>query len=126
MKMPHFIASLAVATLASAADLKDPAEVAREWEEQTVEPPVFSAPATLQGLTALPPPSSSGRLKLIPRVPRQNLVPDWGRIPRNRPYDAPDYQVPPVLPDNMPPGTKEWKYGGGTYYIVPLVPARDQ
>jgi hypothetical protein len=94
MKPPHLLASFAVAATAAAADLKDHAQAAREFNEATK-----------------------------PTLP---LVGPWGPIPRDKIYDAPNYRVPEVLPDNMPPGRKEWKYGGGTYYLLPLIPAREK
>jgi hypothetical protein len=124
---PHaLLASFAVAAAASAAELKDPAAVAREWSEGTAQPPVFSADPGLKGAVDAPKltPGSPGRGG--PRIRRNVPSPEWGPIPRDKIYDAPNYRVPDVLPDNMPPGTKERKYGGGTYYLLPLIPAREK
>jgi hypothetical protein len=124
MNTPRLLASFAVASVASAADLKDPADVAREWRESTVEPPVLSAGAGLnEGPTK---PFVAGRVAPSIRFRGTPQGPNWGPVPGDRIYDAPNYSVPPVLPDNLPPGTKLWRYGGGTYYLMPLVPAREK
>lgn len=126
MKTPLLPASFAVAVMASAADLQDPAIIIEyEWNKHTANPPVFSVDPSLKGTMEI------GGLTLgsAPRataVPRKIPSPHRRPIPRDRIYDAPNDPVPPALPDNMPRGTKEWKYGGGTYYIVPLVPAPEK
>lgn len=124
MKTPHVLASLAVASVASAADLKDPADVAREWKEGTAEPPAFSA---APGLAApMTKPFTTGRVAPSIRFRGTPKGPSWGPIPRDKLYDAPNYSVPEVLPDQMPPGTKIWRYGGGTYYLFPAIPAHEK
>jgi hypothetical protein len=125
MKTHALLASFAVAAMASAADLKDPAEVAREWNQSTATPPVFTVEPGLNTPIERPKlsiPSDWG----APRPKKKSLVPYWGPLPRDKIHDAPNYRVPDVLPDNMPPGTKEWKYGGDTYYLLPLIPAREK
>lgn len=126
MKTPHLLASFAVAATAATADLKDPAQVAREFNEAAKPTLPLAGPADLRASSAIadkplarPDGFSRPAPKKLPPVP-------WGPIPRDRIYDAPNYRVPEVLPDNMPPGTKEWKYGGGTYYLLPLIPAREK
>ena len=126
MKTPHLLASFAVAATAAAADLKDPAEVAREFNEAAKPALPMVGPADLRASSVIadkPLTRPDGSFRPAPR--RLPPVP-WGPIPRDRIYDAPDYRVPEVLPDNMPPGTKEWKYGSGTYYLLPLIPAREK
>jgi hypothetical protein len=127
MKTHALLASFAVAAMASAAELKDPAEVAREFNEATKPTPPLTDTTDLlasTGNTDKPLPRSNGYFRPAPRA-KLPKVP-WGPIPRDKIYDAPNYRAPDVLPDNMPPGTKEWKYGGGTYYLLPLIPAREK
>jgi hypothetical protein len=128
MKTPHLLASFAVAATASAADLKHPDEVAREWNESVAA----STPVT--GNLSLLEPSKSP-LRIVgpsPARPARDkskdliAAPQWGPIPRERIYDAPNYRVPEVLPDNMPPGAKAWEYGGQTYWLIPLIPSREK
>jgi hypothetical protein len=128
MKTPHLLASFAVAATAAAADLKDPAEVAREFNEATKPALPLAGPADLRASSDIadkPLTRTDGFFRVSPKPERKSLVP-WGPIPRDKIYDAPNYRVPEVLPDNMPPGTKEWKYGGGTYYLLPLIPSREK
>ncbi len=128
MKTPHLFASFAVAATAAATDLKDPAEVAREFNEAAKPTLPLAGPADLRAsssITDQPLMRPDGFFPAAPRSKRKSLVP-WGPIPRGKIYDAPNYRVPEALPDDMPPGTKEWKYGGGTYYLLPLIPAREK
>jgi hypothetical protein len=125
MKTPHLLASFAVAATASAADLKDPAEVAREWNETVASSPPVAGSLSLQN----PPTRSLGPIT-GPR-PRDKSkdsfqVPAWGKPSRDRIYDAPNYRVPEVLPNNMPPGAKAWEYGGQTYWLIPLIPSKEK
>lgn len=125
MNTPTLLASFAVAVTASAAELKDPAEVAHEWKKNSVNPPIFSADPGLGGTIEAPKMGTAN----APRTPRARANPRdpvWGPVPRDKIYDAPNYTVPEVLPDNMPPGTKLWRYGGGAYYLLPLIPAREK
>jgi hypothetical protein len=129
MNTHALLASFAVAATVAAAELKDPAEVARQFNEAGKPALPLGGSADLRASgdflnSPLPRPDSSARL--TPKSKRPSLVPYWGPIPRDKIYDAPNYRVPEVLPDNMPPGTKEWKYGGGTYYLLPLIPAREK
>jgi hypothetical protein len=120
MKTPHLLASFAVAAVASAADLKDPADVAREWNDAATNPPSFV--------------DETGLKITSPKSPARNFShphpkvaePNWAPIPRDRIYDTPNYTVPEVLPDNMPAGTLMRKFGGTSYYVMPAVPAREK
>jgi hypothetical protein len=137
MKTPHLLASFAVAATAAAADLKDSAQVAREWNEtvaKSAAPPSWTSDLSLRGTTAMPERSTGVDRAALLRAQRDKSkgpfrMPPWNQpTPREPLYDAPGpgHRVPEVLPDNMPPGTKEWKYGGGTYYLLPLIPAREK
>jgi hypothetical protein len=129
MKTPHLLASFAVATMASAADLKDPAEVAREWKENAALPPVFSTGLDLATATTLPAPRARNQLpSSVPPLQEKSAssaqVPSWGKSqPRSRGKESSsegnDHE------GKMPPGAKEWKYGGQTYWLLPLIPSRD-
>ncbi len=66
-----------------------------------------------------------GSFQSAPKSKRNPQVP-WGPVPRDKIYDAPNYRVPEVLPDNMPPGSKVWRYGGQDYYLIPLIPSREK
>jgi hypothetical protein len=128
MKTPHLLASFAVAATAAAADLKDPAQVAREFNEAAQTTLPMAGPADLRALSAIadkPLTRPDGFFSASSRPKRKSHVP-WGPIPRDKIYDAPNYSVPEVLPDNMPPGSKVWRYGGQDYYLIPLIPSREK
>lgn len=128
MKTLHLLASFAVAASAAAADLKDHAEVAREFNEAAKPTLPIAGPADLRALSAIadkPLAKPGGFFSSSPKPKRRSLVP-WGPIPRDKIYDAPNYRVPEALPDNMPPGSKVWRYGGQDYYLIPLIPSREK
>lgn len=128
MKTPHLLASFAVAATAAAADLKDPDQVAREFNAAAKPTLPLAGPADLRAASAIADhalPKLDAFSQSPAKARRKSLVP-WGPVPRDRIYDAPNKSSPGELPDNMPPGTKEWKYGGGTYYLLPLIPSRDK
>lgn len=128
MKTPHLLASFAVAATAAAADLRDPAEVAREFNEAAKPALPLAGPADLRASSDIadkPLTRPDGFFRSYPAPKRKSLVP-WGPIPREKIYDAPNYRPPEVLPDNMPPGSKVWRYGGQDYYLIPLIPAREK
>jgi hypothetical protein len=128
MKTPHLLASFAVAATAASADLKDPAEVAREFNEAAKPALPLVAPADLRAASVIadkPLPRPEGSFQSAPRARRTPQVP-WGRIPRDKIYDAPNYPAPGVLPDNLPPGSKVWRYGGQDYYLIPLIPSPEK
>ncbi len=116
MKTPHLLASFAVAATAAAADLKDHTEVAREWNEAVAlsAPPAWTGDLSLRGTTAMPAKAESLR-RSQPKAPR-----------RERAYDAPGYRIPDTLPQDLPPGSKPWPYGGQTYWLMPLIPSPEK
>jgi|GEM_PF-1174129 len=128
MKTPHLLASLAVAATAAAADLKDPVEVAREFNEAAKPTLPLAGPADLRASSVIadkPLTRPAGFFRSATKPERKSLV-SWGPIPRDKISDAPNYRVPEVLPDNMPPGSKVWRYGGQDYYLIPLIPSREK
>ena len=126
MKTPHLLASFAVAATAAAADLKDPAEVAREFNEAAKPTLSLAGPADLRAASAITDKPLTRPDGLFRPAPRKLPAVPWGPIPRDKIYDAPNYRVPEVLPDNMPPGSKVWRYGGQDYYLIPLIPSREK
>lgn len=127
MKTPHLLASFAVAATA-AADLKDPAQVAREFNEAAKPTLPMAGPADLHASSAIADKSLTRPDGFFQSTPKSRRIPQvpWGPIPRDKIYDAPNYRAPEVLPDNMPPGSKVWRYGGQDYYLIPLIPSREK
>ena len=124
MKTPHLLASFAFAATVTAADLKDPSSVAREWNDSAVQ-----SPAPLTGDLSL-----KGQTAPVPRVPTPSVIVldrrssrrsnplsprDSSRLPESI-YDAPNYRVPEKLPNNRPRGAVPWEYNGEVYWLVPL------
>lgn len=114
-KLPLF-ASLAVAAMATAADLKDPAAVARDWHNTIAQAGQFAPSAkTLREQSAAP--ATTAQTGIFRSETPPPLIPPRPSEPL---YDAPSSQVPRVLPDNLPPGAKPWRYDGRTYWLIPL------
>ena len=122
MKTPHLLASFAVAATVSAADLKDPAIVAREWGESTDATSSLTDDLSLKGQISTGPrmqpqvyppvrPPSRVTNPLNPR--REDRQPDTL-------YDAPAYRAPEKLPNQRPRGAVPWEYNGEVYWLVPL------
>ena len=132
--MKTLLVCLAVTSTAVAADLKDPAVVVRDWNqavEQIREPsvPLNNLREQSDALTITPLERIFRADNLTPQRPFQKSAPRDGS-PRILPsprspgplYDAPNYRVPDVLPDNMPPDSKLWEYNGRKYWLIPLGP----
>lgn len=114
------------AVAAVAADLKDPAEVARDWNrtiDQTRQP---------AGQTQ----NLNGQSDLLTTTPLERAFPVEGTplplpAPRRRSdrlplIDAPNYRIPQNLPNNRPKGAVPWEYNGEVYWLVPLAPKTDK
>jgi hypothetical protein len=124
MKTAHLLASFAVAVTASAADLKDPATVAKEWSDHV---------AQFQRSTAGDLGLSNQAVMLSPdRVHR--AAGDFSAVPRFRGaamnvaptlrlYDAPITKAPKNLPNNRPRGAVPWEYNGEVHWRVPSSPS---
>ncbi len=130
MKLPPLLASLAVAATASAADLKDPSEVARAWDETIAREKPVTGDLSLRGMIAPAPREvPTPEVPLLRDKPADNFkVPPWGSPAPKRPgpsLDAPRRRAPDELPNNapMPRGAKPWLYGGQTYWVLPLIPS---
>jgi hypothetical protein len=130
MKTTPLLASFAVAATVTAADLKDPATVAREWNDTAVQSPApLTGDLSLKGQTA-----PVSRIPAAPiiiyesRSNRRSNPPaprDSSRLPESL-YDAPNYRVPEKLPNNRPRGAVPWEYNGEVYWLVPLgTPVRE-
>jgi hypothetical protein len=136
MKTPHLLVSFAVAATASAAELKDPAEVARDWNRSIAESALVTGSMSLREIPAVPPrrdPETPTFPLLRDKPPEQFQPPPWSkRAPRDKPapreplIDSPSYRIPDPLPNDLPRGTKPWEYGGQKYWIVPLIPSREK
>ena len=118
-KLPLFamlaVAATATAT-ATAADLKDPAAVARDWHNTIAQAGQLApSPKTLREQSTAP-----ATTPLTGIFRSETPPPPISTRPTEPLYDAPSSQVPRVLPDNLPPGAKPWHYDGRTYWLIPL------
>ena len=119
MKTLALSASLAVIATAAIAELKDPAEVAADWNDTIERAQGPMLPSGALGLTATPPAS---RLDFSPRAtpPVHHVRPngDGLEVP-------PGWQLDPKMlhgtpDDKPPPGAKPWYYRGQKYWLIPI------
>lgn len=132
MKIPHLLASLAVAATAVAAVLKDSSEVARAWEENTfVAFPPRTLNLGLQAQIVHPAPYAAWPVIISdcwsykPRVPdprekfklRRNG--DVLEMPSALNFDEGFLKI---VPDGvkLPPGAKPWDYRGQEFWLIPI------
>jgi hypothetical protein len=120
MKTPLLLISLAVTTASAVAAPKSPDQVAQEWN-QSVERSrqALTIPNNLAG--------HSGALTSTPLArtftpESQPPPPPLNRRQREPLLDAPNYQIPRILPNERPRGAVPWEYNGQTYWLVPLTP----
>jgi len=106
---------VAVATV-SAAELKDPAEVSKEWSQVANKPLVAQADKT--DLRAMSPNPSVALERAF------NPVPAWE--PRKEPSPFEGVIRPPGYdPKQMPKGAKPYEFNGETYWIIPITRGAD-
>jgi hypothetical protein len=104
------------ATVAVAADLKDPTTVAQAWQqtaEQARQPlgPARTLAAISDDLTTTP----LERIFSPDNLPP--LPPPTARPPL---LDAPSTKIPDQLPNLRPRGAVPYEYNGEVYWLVPL------
>jgi hypothetical protein len=102
---------VAVATVA-AAELKDPAEVSKEWSKTADKP--LAALADTTGLRAMSPNPFAFPQRTFDAEPawkpKEEPAPFEGRIIR-----PPDYD-----PKHIPKGAKPYEFNGKTYWLIPI------
>ena len=116
MKTLPLFACLAVTAAASAADLKDPAVMANEWNKaiEQAREPAAAFPNLKEQSAALVTTPLQRIFEAPPPAPA--FSPD-----RHSPsLDAPHERNSRFQPDKMPRGAKPWHYGDQTFWIVPL------
>lgn len=112
MKSLFWPACLAVATTASAVELKSPAEVAREWKRTVEEAPMLAVAPDASLREQCPPPPAFSIRGTDPR-------PAWDPKRGPSPFDlriVPD----PLRPQHRPRGAKPYEFNGEIYWLVPL------
>ncbi len=114
--LPVCFAAVAV----SAAELKHPAEIARDWDRIVEEAKQSVVSSTLSGQTTNTPKLSEAPPVFFYPAQPSTLSPAQ---PGPR-YDAPGHQRHRQLPHDRPAGAKPWDYKGETYWLVPLTPSR--
>jgi hypothetical protein len=120
---PLAVYACLVATTVLAADLKDPATVAREWNDTIQQPLPSPVSPTLSGqVAALAPPAPQAPLTFDveqrPAPPsRRSDIPRLHPGPRyDLPSRPPIRRQPPEIPESAIP----WLYRDQTYWLVPL------
>ena len=112
MKTLLLSACLVAAATVSAAELKDPAEISREWSKIADKPLVAQTNASdLRALSPAP--------AFIPRG-SFNAVPAWEPKKEPSPFEGvirpPDYNKA----GEKPKGAKPYEFNGETYWIIPI------
>jgi hypothetical protein len=102
---------------ASAAELKHPSEVAREWDRTVEEAKQTVVTSTLSDQTSNTPKLTEAPPAFFGFGP-SSVRPPTQPGPR---YDAPGRQR--KLTQDRPPGAMPWEYRGETYWLVPLSPS---
>lgn len=111
MKTVLLSACLVAAATVSAAELKDPAEVSKEWSKTADKPVVAIADSTdLRALSPNP--------FVFPERSFQT-VPAWEPKKEPSPFEGiirpPDYD-----PKHIPKGAKPYEFNGEMYWIIPI------
>ncbi len=116
MKTLLLLAPLALAATVAAADLKEPATVARDWNRAVKEnPPPLVADL---GLRATNPPASAFQ------VWPPTETPEWN--PRKNPAPFSPLIRPPGYQDGPAPrGAKPYQFNGETYWLIPILENAD-
>jgi hypothetical protein len=114
MKPLSLSACLAMAATAAAAELKEPSQVASDWNQTIAaarEPVLTTGPLGLNATAAGPLTFRSGREPRPPRSPRLRRNGDVFEVPLNPPMDP---GIQKIIPGNEtpPPGAKPWYYRG--------------
>ena len=116
MKSLLLSACLVAAATVSAAELKDPAEVSKEWSKAADKPLAVLSEST--GLRAQCP--------TPPIFPERafSTVPAWEPKKESSPFEGvirpPDYD-----PKRVPKGAKPYEFNGETYWIIPITHGAD-
>jgi hypothetical protein len=103
---------LAATAAVSAAELKDPREVSREWTKTIEEPLLARSEVT----------NLKEQCPTRPIFPQQTFqqVPAWEPKKETSPFEGlirpPDYK-----PDEKPRRAKPYEFNGETYWLIPLV-----
>lgn len=111
-----------MAATAAAAELKEPAQVAADWDRTIADAraPVLSDGPL--GLSATPPGPLTVRSGAEPRArrsPRLRRNGDVLEVPPNLQLDPGIQKVIPDT-DTPPPGAKPWYYRGQKFWIIPI------
>ena len=116
MKSLPLLTCFAVIATASAADLKDPAIVASDWNKTIAQArtPAASTENLAQQSAALTPSNLDRTFQTSPIAPGNP-----GPAPYHF-YDAPRAKNSDGRPEAMPRGAKPWHYRDQTYWLVPL------
>jgi hypothetical protein len=116
MKSLLLSACLVAAATVSAAELKDPAEVSKEWNK-TMEQSL-TAQAAMPDLRALSP-----NPFVVPERAFKS-VPAWEPKKESSPFEG-IIRPPEYDPKRVPKGAKPYEFNGETYWIIPITHGAD-
>jgi len=116
MKSLLLSACLVAAATVSAAELKDPAEVSKEWSK-TMEQSLV-AQAAIPDLRSLSP------NPFVPPERAFQTVPAWEPKKEPSPFEG-IIRPPEYDPKRVPKGAKPYEFNGETYWIIPITHGAD-
>jgi hypothetical protein len=115
MKPALLAACFATAAGASAAELKDSAIVAREWEKTIAEAPMIKAtPPGLSNQVQAPPVFPERTFEEMPRLNPKAKSSD------RHPFGDGPLRPPEYDKDGHPRGAKPYRFNDDTYWLIPL------
>ncbi|HVT71548.1 MAG TPA: hypothetical protein VHD61_00300 [Lacunisphaera sp.] len=117
MKAPLLLALSAVTAVAASADLKDPAQVALDWNTTANEarrPLVDLLDLKAQVADQRYPGLNQAFAPEGPKGPRPTVAPP------PQLFDAPASPSRPDPLNALPRGSKRWQFNGADYWLVPL------
>ena len=116
MKPLLLSACLVAAATVSAAELKDPTEVSREWEKAAAQPVLAQAdPTDLRALSPNP---------FVAPERAFQAVPAWEPKKETSPFEG-IIRPPEYDPKRVPKGAKPYEFNGETYWIIPITHGAD-
>lgn len=127
MKPLSLSACLAMAATAAAAELKEPAQVASDWNKTIADarqPVLPDGPLGLSAAAPGPLTFQAGAEPRPPLLPRLRQNGDVLEVPPNLRMD-PDMLK--MIPDGEtpPPGAKPWYYRGQKFWLIPISNPRE-
>lgn len=128
MKPLSLSACLAMAATAAAAELKEPAQVASDWNQTIADarqPVLSDGPLGLSAAAPGPLTFRAGAEPRPVRLPRLRRNGDVFEVPLNPPMDPGIQKIIPGS-ETPPPGAKPWYYRGQKFWLIPIAQSGEE